>query len=184
MSIIYDALKKVEKSTNKDAKPQVSNERKDLKSRIKVYATYVLVAGVGIFLANQIFIFLGKHPVGFALKPEKKTSAALPKRQAKAARKRESVTYQTLVKEVVPVSKKVLAAITPPAISKNLNKETQSPWVLSGVFFSQNEGYALINNQIVKEGDVISGVTVKRISLDEVELDSAGSIIKLSNRFK
>lgn len=180
MSIIYDALKKVEKSTNKDAKPQVSDERKDLKSRFKVYAAYVLVAGIGVFLANQIFIFLGKHPIGFALKPDKKTSATLPKRQAKAPKKQEPVTYQTLVKD----SKKALAAITPSAISKNLNKETPSPWVLNGVFFSQDEGYALINNQIVKEGDVISGVTVKRISLDEVELDSAGLIIKLSNRFK
>lgn len=57
--------------------------------------------------------------------------------------------------------------------------------MLNGVFFSENEGYALINNRIVKEGDALEGVTVKRIKLDEVELEAEdGSTIKLSTKVR
>jgi len=60
-------------------------------------------------------------------------------------------------------------------------KETPPVFTLNGVFFSGNEGYALINNRIVKQGDKIDGATVVQIFLDEVDLDFGGSIIKLSS---
>lgn len=70
------------------------------------------------------------------------------------------------------------SAISKPA---DIQKQSKISFSLNGVFFSENEGYALINNQIVKEGDKIDGATVMRIGLDEVELEFEGSTIKLSN---
>ena len=40
--------------------------------------------------------------------------------------------------------------------------------VLNGIFFSQEEGYALVNNHIVKVGDKVGGALVKRIDVNEV----------------
>ena len=63
-------------------------------------------------------------------------------------------------------------------------KELSASFVLNGVFFSGNEGYALINNRVVKKGDVIDGATVVGIALDEVDLEAEGSVIKLSNNLQ
>ena len=60
-----------------------------------------------------------------------------------------------------------------------LRKESKEPLILNGIFFSQDEPYALINNQIVKESETIEGATVKRIKVDEVEVEKEGSILTL-----
>lgn len=53
---------------------------------------------------------------------------------------------------------------------------------LSGIFFSEDQGYALINNKIVKEGDIIDGAVLLKVSLNDVELKSqdTDTTIKLS----
>jgi hypothetical protein len=52
--------------------------------------------------------------------------------------------------------------------------------VLNGVFFSGPDAYGLINNQIVKVGDQIAGATVKKITVTDVELETADAkVIKL-----
>jgi hypothetical protein len=52
--------------------------------------------------------------------------------------------------------------------------------VLNGVFFSGPDAYGLINNQIVKTGDQIAGATVKKITVTDVELETADAkVIKL-----
>jgi len=52
---------------------------------------------------------------------------------------------------------------------------------LSGVFFSQDEGFAIINDEVVAEGDVVGKARVVRIGFNEVELESEGKTIKLSS---
>jgi len=51
---------------------------------------------------------------------------------------------------------------------------------LNGVFYSGNEAYALMNNQIIKVGDIIEGAVVKRISLEGVELEKEGQFVQIS----
>ena len=70
-------------------------------------------------------------------------------------------------------------AAAPPESSQS-EKQIQPLLVLNGIFFSENQGYALINNRIVKEGDTVDGAIVDRISLDGVDLNSGGLVIKLS----
>ncbi len=147
MSIIYDALKKVEASVINEPKTKTD---KRVKPKIKPYLLYALLACVGLFIANAFSVFSFPKPslnkTQAAVKPE-------PIIQPPA---------RTSALEVIPQELK------PPSFN------------LTGVFFSKDESYALINNQIVKKGDKIDGATVMEITVDEVVLESKGSTIKLS----
>jgi hypothetical protein len=52
---------------------------------------------------------------------------------------------------------------------------------LNGVFFSQDEGFAIINGEVVSEGETVGKAKVVRIGFDEVELENEGKTIKLSS---
>lgn len=154
MSIIYDALKKVEESFNKA--PPVKLDKRHI-SRPKTYLMYTLIICVGFFIAN---IFFG-------------LSTKFLKKSASVADKSQLLQVNIIQKET-----------DLPSQTLEVSAETQKPLlpslILNGVFFSENEGYALINNKIAKVGDVIEGATLKRITLEEVDLDFQGLEIKLS----
>ena len=156
MSIIYDALKKVDQSNiNPDAQPPQQNKNK--KSSFKVYLLYILILAIGVFAANIFFKFF----LGPSHGPSLKTPAALalpPVINATEQLKSENQAANTTVKEETPA----------PSLA------------LSGTFFSADKGYALINNKILAEGDSIEGATVVRIGMDEVELKFKDSTIKIS----
>lgn len=166
MSIIYEALKKVEKlQTVSGALPTTAQNVKH--SKIKAYFFYSLVVVFGILIANIIFMLITGPSSTPAIKTEStvKNPPLLLKNQEPAVVKITPVEPPLeVLQEVVQPQEK-----TPPKLT------------LSGLFFSQNQGYVLINNQILKEGDTIEGATVKRILLDGVELEAGGAIIKLSN---
>jgi hypothetical protein len=146
MSIIYDALKKVEK-TNSDASAAAAPEE-NKKTPQKVYLLYALVVAAGIGIAGLSFSIFSRLP--------KEKLQALPE-------------------------------VAPPPEALNLTAQAETPpkeepapeLVLNGVFFSADQGYALINNQVVKEGDTVAGATVLRIGRDNVELKFKDSILKL-----
>ena len=149
MSIIYDALKKVETSQANDSKTKID---KGFKSKPKIYLVFALMVCLGLFVANIFYEWLIPKPLlnttdivtgGRPLIDKKQTSASVE-------------TKMETQKEI------------PPALT------------LNGVFFSGSEGYALINNRVVKKGDKIDGATVVQIFLDEVDLEFGGSVIKLS----
>ena len=156
MSIIYDALKKVE-GLNTGLNAGLD---KGQKSKFKVYLIYALVACFGFFIAN---IFFGLFKL-------KTIQTQAPDTLVKNEPQTDTVQ--------VPVEALPSKASTSP--SEAIKEDIQEGLVLNGVFFSEDQGYALINNRIVKEGDIIGGLTVQRIDLDSVELESAGSVIKLS----
>lgn len=158
MSIIYDALKKAENTIHKSFKIGVSAKPQNSKSKIKVIALYALIICFGLIIANIVFGFLN-HPLPTVPLKEK----------AKVDNKVEVVSKP---KEITPKE-----PIQSQPIIKN---EPEKSYVLNGIFFSQDEGYALINNQIVKTGDKVDGAIVLRISADEVELNSSGTTIKLT----
>ena len=156
MSIIYDALKKVERSTNKDIITEVNKERSA--SKLTSYLLYALVICAGIFAANMMF--------GMFSPP-----VASPK-TAKIAKPAAKETSS-------PVPPKA----TPPVIVEAKIEPMIPTLVLNGVFFSKNEGYALINNKVVKQGDSVEGIKVRKVNLDDVELEtSTGVKFKLTTQ--
>lgn len=158
MSIIYDALKKVEKNINLEPKVEKLEKTKlqFFKVRPGLYLIYILVACIGIFSGNLLFNLLSR-PKSISFK---QTQPSLPIQGTET----ETIHSAQFLK---PLPK-----------TKERNEPEES-FVLNGIFFSDNEGYALINNQIVKIGDTIKGATVKDIKLNEVELETPSGIIKI-----
>ncbi|MFH0791578.1 MAG: hypothetical protein V2A64_08120 [Candidatus Omnitrophota bacterium] len=180
MSIIYEALKKIDNSIAPSAPQPHHPQEKSKKPRNKLFILlYAAVVIAGCFIASIIFnFFTAKNSGNPALikqaNPDKKGQPKLNANQNsfnKPAAAKTPVSPQNILS---PLLTKITAEI----------KQRQAPegLILTGLFFSENQdSFALINNQILKEGDVINGAAVKRISLNEVELERNGSIIKLSN---
>lgn len=155
MSIIYDALKKIEQSGSLVVR---AKEDKPVDKR-RLFLVYALVLVSGVLLAK--FSWWGMTEfISRGTKDEtRQLSAAVP-----AAKPKKILPLETV---------SVLDYRAAPQPDK---RET---FVLNGIFFSEEEGYALINNQVTKEGDLVDGALVKNISPDTVELDSQGEIIRL-----
>ena len=152
MSIIYDALKKVEESNLPALKEKNNKEIPALKSKIRNYLIYALFLILGLFFANIFFSYLNRKPA--AAIPQNKLPEPAPLQQAK---------------------------ILSPVVESN-EIPPKPTFILNGVFSSGNESYALIDNQIVRIGDKIKGAVLKKITSEEVTLNFAGSEIKLSTR--
>lgn len=157
MSIIYDALQKVQKNITKETttlQPQAPKEASPIKAKTKPFLIYILVVCFGLALGNFAYNFLNHQPK----KIISSTSALAPLKQA-------AVTQTESSEE-----------------SANPNANLPEPTlVLNGVFFEQGDGYALINNKIVRLGEEVERAKVKEITIDGVTLDFNGKIIKLSS---
>ncbi len=159
-----------------DSKVAVDRENINPKSKLKVYLVYVLVVCFGLFIGNIIFGFL-THPKDLSIRVAKPSPIV---------NNPDITVHQEPSQGTPPKPTEVPSLETNAATSTEINikEKPRVSLVLNGVFFSEDEGYALINNQIVKVGDVVDGATVKRIDLNEVELETAGSTIKLSTQTK
>ena len=171
MSIIYDALKKVEQSNIGVTNPREAVAKAQIKHKLKTYLLYVLVVCAGFFSANIFFTFLSHPKIVSKVNIKLPAAAALVREKPK--QKQPKATIHTQQKPVQPSAELVASAGSP------LKAASRAMLVLNGIFFSQDEGYALINNHIVKEGDTVDGALVKRIGVDEVELEVNGSSLKL-----
>jgi len=159
MSIIYDALKKVEAAISGRKALVTKPDRKERKFKFKNYLLYVLVICIGFFIANIFFGIIPRPPIMTKSQPPVIQKETLP--------------------SPIPIPKEKPLLDT--GLSVSIQKQAMPSLVLNGVFFSENEGYALINNRIVKKGDVIDGAAVTQINLDGVECKFEDSIIKLSS---
>jgi len=56
-------------------------------------------------------------------------------------------------------------------------------FVIEGIIFSQDNPSAIVNGQIVSEGDVVSVVKVKQINEDSIEFQESNPISKETRRF-
>lgn len=168
MSIIYDALKKVEVSVHKASVTEV--DKKDHKPKLKIYLLFTLVICSGFFITNIVFSLFTKSL--------QKGSSITPKIQPQVNKKQDANLASELPKEVSPPEPN----LTPAPVE--VEKPSPPLLVLNGIFFSEDEGYALINNSIVKEDDTVDGAVVTRITLDGVELKFQDSVIKLSTSGK
>lgn len=172
MSIIYDALKKVEQSNIKGDSRQEDSLKGHAKHRLKIYLLYVLVVCAGFFAVNIFFTFLSHPKIVSKVDIKSPVVATI----AKQENKREETKVTTLAQQ-----NNLQPAIVQPASSASpVTLTSGGMLVLNGIFFSQEEGYALVNNHIVKVGDKVEGALVKRIDVSEVELEVDGSSVRLN----
>lgn len=157
MSIIYEALKKVEGNiTDADAVVMPKPRRLKKLSKRRVYLLYVLAGCFVLFLANIAFLKFSGPRNSMVKNLPPSISGNNPQDPAQA-------NPETKIAEAPKPQEPVLPS-----------------FVLNGLFFSGNDGYALVNNQIVREGDVVDGAEVERIIDNAVELKCQGKEIKLT----
>jgi type II secretory pathway component PulC len=157
MSIITEALKKTEASIQKNSLYESSSQNKQPKK--KPYLLYLLAFIAGLFLISLVFTAINRKTE----LPIAEPAEAAP-RPAK-----EPETIQQLPAEE-------------PAVLVEEQDKPEKSFLLNGIFFSENNGYALVNNQIVKESDSVDGAKVEKITENTVELNNQGEIITLSTK--
>ena len=180
MSVIYDALKKVEGT------PGPEPEKPRLPHPSKSYLLYLTVAGLGFLCAGLFYR---------SLAPNIKTTptAALP--VAPPAAKVSAPTTGVIppppmVIPLLKITTKTIPAAVDTGIQQGLKpavtprEKVEEPVIpalnLNGIFFSGKDGYALINNRILKEGDTIEGLKLDKVTVDAVELTSERTKLRLS----
>lgn len=141
MSIIYEALKKL----------QTSEPQRPSPKRIPFFI-YIIVVILGILLARSIFTLFTKPKK--IIPPLSSVNLSPP------------TNTLEIEEEIKPMEKE----------EKLLEIPTFS---LSGILYSDNQKWAMINNRILKEGDTIEGAKVIGISADGVELNWKGEKIFL-----
>jgi len=197
MSIIYDALKKVEIL---GGKKQIPAPQQKPQNKKKTALTFILLSLAAlVFGALSTNLFYGLFTYFFRPRPQP-TQIAPGQEEKAITEKIEIAQKQQPPQEEENPSQKNPKEETPAPEKKNLAKEIKAPGApaqitdkiqkplpdltLNGVFFSENESYALINNRIVKEGDEIEGLRVARIGLNEVEIQTNGSTITLKTNIR
>lgn len=160
MSIIFDALKKVEKSQGDGSSPTPPD---DGKFKVFKYILLAVVVFVGIFAGRMLFRAIA--PQVKAMLPSASNKA--PAKQSATSVKAPVKTQTTVTSTKKPVSKDTKAAVQKQAVR---TAPSSGGYELNGVFESGDDVYALVNNEIVKEGDTIQEAQVVSISLEQVKL--------------
>ena len=169
MSIINEALKKTEENLQRNAGKDTSLPAKSAKPRTFLF--YILILSAGLLLGNFIFNLLSHLPQSNSV--------------VSGSQNRKIKTAQIPEKNTLPFAQTInpapSAALTEqPAEEK---KPTPASFVLNGIFLSDKDGYALVNNQIVRENDSVDGAKVKLITASSVELENdTGTIVLTTNR--
>lgn len=202
MSIIYDALKKVETkvdATNKNTSDLKTKKSQGPKRKFITWRFYVLAICLGFMAAYFFFNYFAPQEKLFLIK-DTLLAKFLPKKAELPAKSKTRIE----IKQKIEAQNIVPQQPSPPGESASITASTtqikpanvsaedkfsmfsdqskqQRPLSLNlnGVFISGEEVYALINNRVLRVGDVIEGATVKRITQDTVELEYADSIITL-----
>jgi hypothetical protein len=155
----------------KTAKPEKPAGKFDF----KIVFLYIILISLGIILAKYAFDF-------FAPKQPQTGSQ-------NAANK---PVHQPFIK-FVPSNQKLTGGgsqteakkETQPLISlkKKINQAV-NPYSLSGIFYSGNQSYCIINDKVLGVGDTVESAKVVRIDTGEVELQLNDKSIKLNLRGK
>ncbi len=174
MSIIYDALKKVEANFRiQKIPPQAPPEHNSAgpqkipqptANKVIKILIYILVVGIGFGLS---FVITNAPRLLKARDPASLAGAPRP------------------VSQVLTSPSVVPADTTEQPKPARAKKPTgMAALVLNGICISEDETYCLINNQILEVGDKIAGNIITRISEDEVELNAEGNSFVLSTNLR
>ncbi|MDP2943700.1 MAG: general secretion pathway protein GspB [Candidatus Omnitrophota bacterium] len=133
-----------------------------------IYLIYLLMVVAGFFLTKFTFSFFinRQRPQTQEIATSKPLDISPAQTQVNPAQETKTATAPEL-----PLVE------TPPAPQEV--EKTAPQLLLNGIFFDETQPYALINNQIVKRGDMIEGAKVVQILSNEVVLEFEGTTIKL-----
>ena len=172
MSIIYEALKKVQgKSGSAAAVPaQPAGKASDANAALKKSSAVRTVILLLVFLALGMFLIEILINRWFAARAKKEKNLPI------------AASYTPPAHPPLPSIPPAPAQTDSPApavSSEPLAGEPQPQLVLNGIVLSEEGNIALINDQILKAGDNIEGALVEEISADQVLLSYKARKIRL-----
>jgi len=169
MSIISEALKKVEKQRSQTAGEKFSEKEKqqyiipivkeEKKKAINIFATKMVIAWLCGFVLIFVLILI-----------------FIPARSKRFINLSEDLSTQDLS---VQSATEALSSVSP-QLAKGGATFAPSKLKLSGIMLSENEPVAIINNKIVRKGDTIDGATVVSIDEQQARLAYLGEEFVLS----
>lgn len=172
MSIIYDALKKIELKLKKPAEQAAATPAiKKSGFNFKYALVYVLVIILGYF-GMRFFYNLITPP---ATPAKGLAGAQRPVQQA-------ATPPQVQQPSAAVVATPAPAGAPAPAIVEEPREEPAPPLpavTLNGIMSSGDDGYALINNRIVQVGDDVGGYIVSKIEQSAVELKAKDRVVRI-----
>ncbi|MEW6101790.1 MAG: hypothetical protein AB1481_05790 [Candidatus Omnitrophota bacterium] len=166
MSVIYDALKKVEKAQGKETGADASGNKRSFFLKSTKILLYFSASCVGLILGSIIFGTLSKKPA--IAKKIALAKEAIPEAISRVVEKPIPIPQSAPEKEDAPASK----------------EEARIGFSLNGIFFSEGKGFALLNNKVVMEGDYLEGAVVQKINPEDITLLVDGASLTLSTRLK
>ena len=167
MSTINEALKKVEKKREpvtttrpfyQESAPQPQINVTHITQQHKVSYPLIATLVVVVFIAG---IFITRWTMGSSQAPV-------------VIRSSQSVPEQTAQADTEPVEKTQAPSFAPSTFPMMRNMMGELNFKLSGIIFSEDDPSAIINNEIVKQGDTINGAIVQCIEKDCVKLSYQG----------
>jgi len=169
MSIINDALKKVQQNLDRQKKGSGTNpsaprsEKKEKHSDL--FEAFIIASFLGsILILSTFFIFSPKQKIPTPPILAEKTESA-----------QEAVKDPVSLTPPAPASVPSSAAMQKPDNSRN----HVSGLTLNGIVKMGEEYVALINNKIVKEGDILGERKILRIEKDQVKVFADGETVIL-----
>jgi hypothetical protein len=174
MSLINDALTKAAKQKEsffKDSSPAKKAPRRWLELSLpRVAFLFLILIGVILISTNPAKLVF-KSTIARE-KIEEDLSAELPKERIAIPAENKTVVpdkeiVAPLEEVIVPAEKKAIVKDEPPKLS------------LTGIIYEDKESLALINNRIVREGELIAGARVINIGPNKVILSFVGQEISL-----
>ncbi|MFH1360535.1 MAG: hypothetical protein ABIJ41_05805 [Candidatus Omnitrophota bacterium] len=154
MSIIYEALKKTQSQLEKKLKVHHSVKKGERNTVVWVATILVFIGFVGCAGALLYIILL--KPSLEMVSVQKQTET-VPSR------------------EIIPTSRQDSARGSRPS----RNDLPASDLTLNGIIAMEGDYFALINNEILREGEYIEGKRIAKISVDKVEIEDNGQLIIL-----
>ncbi|MBU1906314.1 MAG: hypothetical protein KJ923_04890 [Candidatus Omnitrophica bacterium] len=176
MSIIYDALKKTEAALRRMPKPvsatQGNPPSADPKpiSKVRMVFIYLSIVLVGFAISSLLFK---------VITPSMKRPLDKPLQQVVNPASKQPVEVEAVKQDEPGESEVINEEVTP--ISPRMKRKIQDEFVLNGIFFSADQGYALINNLVVKVGDELNEAVVRKINVNSVVLEIAGTLFEITN---
>lgn len=199
MSIIHDALKKVQQSmqNNKSASPESGStpeepietlpssnsssespkEKGGVKAILLVIGALIVVILSGAYLSSQLkakypSLFSGLH-WHFSFNFFKKQSPPKPLAQIVIPA---APTHHVAPPSESPKPQNVSSTPIKPQVPSVPSNSTPSPTVLNvqGIMANNNHNVALINNNVYEEGDVVNGYKILKINLNAITVEHDG----------
>ena len=174
MSIIHDALKKVQQSMKQNSSsPTPSNSPEEVVEVLpsSLEGNTVNQASSWPLMILMLLIVVG-CAVSIVLQIQKKNPKFLSKIHFNALLK---TPVKSVAKPQNTAPAEPLAQVTVPAsISASVQNPLPITLNVQGIMASGGHNIALINNRVHEEGDVINGIKILKISLESITVEHDG----------